>query len=252
MPKKTYRTHGFTLVEIAAVLIIIGIIITGIVSGQELVRTSRLNSVISDIQNHLIAINKFKDEFNALPGDINRATALWATTDDGNADDQILTHDTEALDAWEHLADSNYIKGSFPGRDEDGSDTDGNNVTVGVDVPASNIKGTGYWLRYETIDDGYAYENANYIKYARPDTASGATGDELGGALTPEDARTIDLKMDDGISGQGDIYAVNSVSAQNSATTDDDCVGDPAPSTGTDNYQLTNDIQSCQIWAIIR
>ncbi len=245
---------GFSLVEMAAVLIIIGIIITGIVSGQELVRTSRLNAILTDMQNYLIAVNKFKDEFQGLPGDINRATTLWDTTDDGDSDNRISTYDTEGLDAWEHLADSSYIQGSYPGRDENATATDADAVVVGRDVPRASLDNTGFWLLYEVTTDGYAYEDGNYLKYAAPNGShpiagiGSGTGNALEGALTPEDARTIDIKMDDGVSGTGDIFAVNGYTPETNGSVAE-CIEDVG---AIENYLLTNNEITCQLWAIIR
>jgi len=233
---------GFTLVELAVVLIIIGIIVTGIVSGKELIRNSKLTSVVTSMQNYLIAVNTFKEQYDGLPGDINNATTLWSGVADGNADEQISTYNTEGLEAWKQLGESFNIKGKFTG-----TTANGDSVILGTDVPLGSFDQTGYWIAYEVTGAGYAYEDGNYIKYASPNP-SGGTGDLLDAALTPEDARTIDLKMDDGVSSTGLVYSVNGVTAQAAAAANQ-CLIDIG---GVDNYRLTNTIKSCQVWLVVK
>lgn len=232
---------GFTLVELAVVLIIIGIIVTGIVSGKELIKNSKLTSIVTSMQNYLIAISTFKEQYEGLPGDIINADTLWTGVTNGNGDDQILPYGDEGLEAWSQLAKAFMIKGNFTG-----TSADADNIVLGTDVPLGSFDGTGYWISYEMIG-AYAYSDGNYIKYASPNLAGG-TGDLLDASLTPEDARTIDLKMDDGVSSTGIIFAVNGLTAQSAAVTDQ-CFVDVG---GVDNYRLTNTLESCQVWLVIQ
>jgi len=233
---------GFTLVELAVVLIIIGIIVTGIVSGKELIRNSKLTAVVTSMQNYLIATNTFREQYDGLPGDIDNATTLWTGVADGNADDQISTYNTEGLEAWKQLAESFNIKGNYTG-----TTADGDNISLGIDVPLGSFDTTGYWMAYEATASGYAYEDGNYIKYSSPNPAGG-TGDLLEASLTPEDARTIDLKMDDGVSSTGLVFSVNGVTAQAAAAASQCFVNIG----GVDNYRLTNTLKSCQVWLIVK
>ena len=54
------KNQGFSLVELAIVLVIIGLITGGILTGQELIRASELNSVASDYNKVKTAINTFQ------------------------------------------------------------------------------------------------------------------------------------------------------------------------------------------------
>jgi prepilin-type N-terminal cleavage/methylation domain-containing protein len=64
------QEKGFTLVELAIVMIIIGLLIAGLLKGQELVSNSRVNATIAQINGMSTAIHTFRDKYNALPGDI--------------------------------------------------------------------------------------------------------------------------------------------------------------------------------------
>ncbi|MDI9334862.1 MAG: prepilin-type N-terminal cleavage/methylation domain-containing protein [Cytophagales bacterium] len=71
--KQTQR--GFTLVEIAIVLVIIGLLIGGILRGQELINTARTRSVIAQQSSIQTAYYGFLDRYKALPGDLTAAQA---------------------------------------------------------------------------------------------------------------------------------------------------------------------------------
>ena len=61
---------GFTLVELAIVMIIIGLLISGILKGQELVESARVAATVTQIKGIDAAISTFRDKYQALPGDI--------------------------------------------------------------------------------------------------------------------------------------------------------------------------------------
>ena len=71
--------QGFTLVELAVVMIIIGLLIGGILKGQELITNARVTSSISQMEAIGAAYNGFRDQYNALPGDMSTATTRIGT-----------------------------------------------------------------------------------------------------------------------------------------------------------------------------
>ena len=67
------RRAGFTIVELAIVLAAIGILLTGILKGQELINGAKIRA-IADRQNSIrIAWFEFVDHYGAKPGDFARA-----------------------------------------------------------------------------------------------------------------------------------------------------------------------------------
>ena len=73
------RQTGFTLVEIAIVLVIIGLLLGGILKGQEMITQAKIKNVINDFNGITAAMNSYQDRYRALPGDDLNAATRWAT-----------------------------------------------------------------------------------------------------------------------------------------------------------------------------
>jgi prepilin-type N-terminal cleavage/methylation domain-containing protein len=68
---------GFTLVELAIVMTIIGLLIGGILKGQELMQNARITATVSQVKSYSAAVTTFKDMYQATPGDmLNAGTRL--------------------------------------------------------------------------------------------------------------------------------------------------------------------------------
>ena len=68
-PNFPRRQSGFTLIEIAIVLVIIGLLLGGILKGQELINSARVKNLATDFRNTPVFIYGYQDKFKALPGD---------------------------------------------------------------------------------------------------------------------------------------------------------------------------------------
>ena len=60
---------GFTLIEIAIVLVIIGLLLSGVLKGQELINSAKVKNFAADFKNIPVLIYGYQDKFKALPGD---------------------------------------------------------------------------------------------------------------------------------------------------------------------------------------
>ena len=123
------RQNGFTLIEIAIVLVIIGLLLGGVLKGQELITSARVRNLISMQDGIKAAYFGFLDRYRALPGDYAQAVAningvtgggacgIAATRGNGNGDGQVMhvaaTTVAENVLAWEHLSKSGFINGSY-------------------------------------------------------------------------------------------------------------------------------------------
>ena len=117
-PNFPRRQSGFTLIEIAIVLVIIGLLLGGILKGQELITQGRIRNVGNDFQSVTAAINLYQDRYRALPGDDAGAAARWTGTTSGDGDGQIggnynsTTADDESRLFWHHLRLAGLVGGA--------------------------------------------------------------------------------------------------------------------------------------------
>jgi len=109
------QQQGFTLVEIALVLVVIGLILGGLLKGQALIDNARARSMATQIDNISAAWYGFIDRYRALPGDFETAdTRIEAAMGTGDGNGRINTA-TEAAQVWQHLSASGFVAGNFDG-----------------------------------------------------------------------------------------------------------------------------------------
>lgn len=102
-PHFARRQSGFTLIEIAIVLVIIGLLLGGILKGQELINSARVKNLATDFRNIPVFIYGYQDKFKALPGDDGAAKVhVGAVATDGNGNGVIEGnwYDTTASEAF--------------------------------------------------------------------------------------------------------------------------------------------------------
>src|SRR5450830_161156 len=104
---------GFTLIELAIVLVIIGLLLGGVLKGQELINSAKAKNIAGDLKNAQIFIYAYQDKFRAIPGDdakvashLNNGLPATSTTlgdarIDGAWDSTTLTN--ESIKFWEHV-----------------------------------------------------------------------------------------------------------------------------------------------------
>jgi prepilin-type N-terminal cleavage/methylation domain-containing protein len=114
-----YKSRGFTLIEIAIVLVIIGLLLGGVLKGQELITGARVRNLISQQDGIKAAFFGFQDRYRALPGDYASATVnIVNASGDGNGNGRIedagsgsVPH--EEILAWNHLTAAGFMNGSY-------------------------------------------------------------------------------------------------------------------------------------------
>jgi len=125
--RTTKAQQGFTLVEIAIVLVIIGLLLGGILKGQEMITQAKIKNVIADFSGISAAYHGYQDRYRAIPGDDPGAAKRWttpttATAGDGNGQltaaggYQMACATAAATDEvchfWDHLRRAGFVSGT--------------------------------------------------------------------------------------------------------------------------------------------
>jgi len=261
--KKSQKQKGFTLVELAIVLVIIGLIVSGVLVGQDLIKAAELRATIKQHQDFQVAVNTFLGKYQGIPGDINGAKygldgGCAGTANHGDGDGliedsngAILEHNGEISCFWANLTSDGkeMIKGVYDGHSSDTPSATINDV-VGFNMPKLKTGGTGWGVFNDGADHwfttGVVGSQANDLYVSTVD-------------FVPLDAFDIDDKIDDGVPTAGDVQTVNGhATAINSqaeagsyltytanAVSDVDCVN-TAP-TGPDEYQFSANNVECRL-----
>jgi prepilin-type N-terminal cleavage/methylation domain-containing protein len=224
---------GFTLVELAIVLMIIGLLIGAVLRGQELMNNARLQSVVKQVMSYQGAISTFKDAYQEYPGDLRTATTRVPGCQtgagnncvNGNGDgtigtpnlvwilnDQSLT--SENAQFWKDLALTHIISGVKP------------NATIvgfGDSHPGAPIGG-GFSVVVTTQDPsdptGSMIPGSLVLRLHNDLTT---TVIEDNPVMSPRQAGYIDRKMDDGIPNTGSVQSTASGSTAGQAASQPDC-----------------------------
>jgi prepilin-type N-terminal cleavage/methylation domain-containing protein len=117
------RANGFTLVEIAIVLVIIGLLLGGILKGQEMITQAKIKNAIADFSGISAAYHGYQDRYRAIPGDDPNAASRWTgatvsptPAEVGNGRVQGKYNSTTDTDEsrlwWDHLRRAGFVAGS--------------------------------------------------------------------------------------------------------------------------------------------
>ena len=121
--------RGFTLVEIAIVLVIIGLLLGGILKGQEMITQAKIKNVIADFSGISAAYHGYVDRYKKLPGDdpcaggvvtvgnCGTTTGRWTGATAGNGNGIVAglynsgTSTDESRQWWDHLRRAGFVSG---------------------------------------------------------------------------------------------------------------------------------------------
>lgn len=215
---ETVVEKGFTLIELSIVLVIIGLIVGGVLVGQDLIRAAEIRSTIGQIEKYNTAINTFRSKYNGIPGDIAGyyATAfgfitragssgrgdgngLIEGTNNGTPITQVFTQESGFF--WDDLTRANLVDGQFS------SGVDGTTVAsiatanVATQFPEPRL-GRGNRVHVGSLS------GLNYYLITGISSVTAVTGVIAHTTnLTPTEIFNMDSKLDDGLPLSGIVQA---------------------------------------------
>lgn len=280
--KQKKHEEGFTLVELSIVLVIIGLIIGGVLAGQDMIKAAEIRAQVAQLQGFDTAANTFRDKYGYAPGDLpgngttaspnNFALQFGLTQRSGAAghgDGNGLIEGCslgarvfgcETILIWRDMNQMNLIDGAF------------NQATDALTAVASMVVAQGYIpeakMKRGNMVTAFATVGRNYYGISGFTSTSSAGVYALVPALAPQEAFAIDAKMDDGkpITGivrasyhasdvntgvQAKTYTTNGTAATPAGSTILDCIDGDGTNAANTVYNLqTEDLTntpSCQL-----
>lgn len=195
------KQSGFTLVEIAIVLVIIGLLLGGVLKGQELIENAKIKSATADLNGVTASYQSYIDRFRRIPGDDGPTLATlkarggnWNNiTAFGNNNGvlavsaaQVFTAGGEEVAFWQHLKAAGFISGNVSDAGVNALPRNSFNGLMGV--------GTGVT------------------------PATGVAAPSVCLSQVPgKSARALDTQLDDGLPGTGSVLATQGAVAANTA-----------------------------------
>jgi prepilin-type N-terminal cleavage/methylation domain-containing protein len=205
------QQKGFTLVEIAIVLVIIGLLLGGILKGQEMITQAKIKNVIADFSGISAAYHGYQDRYRAIPGDdLNATRWTGAVAGSGNGVVEGAYNSTTVTDEsrkwWDHLRRSGFVAGA------------------GTQQPFNAVAGM---IGVQTGD----------AQSPIATTLGGFAGLLVCSANLPDKiAIAVDVQVDDGVGTAGTVRADLQTTANH--TIDNASTADTYAETGTNQYVL--------------
>jgi prepilin-type N-terminal cleavage/methylation domain-containing protein len=203
--------QGFTLVEIAIVLVIIGLLLGGVLKGQELINSAKAKSLVSDFRTMSTAIYAYQDRFRFMPGDdpaadqhVAGTNATTPSSPDARGNGRIggdwnSTTDTdESRLVWQHLRLANLLTGPTDESDAAYEPRNADNGIIGITSTSPVKPAEG------TAADSRPMTGAFFICSA---------------GVTARLARQVDSTMDDGVTNTGNVRAMAETDGTPAAST---------------------------------
>jgi prepilin-type N-terminal cleavage/methylation domain-containing protein len=190
--QRKINNGGFTLVELAIVLVMVGILIAGIVAGVSVLGNAKIQGLTKELQSYRQAAFLFKEKYQYWPGDMADAEDRWADAAydvvKGDGDNLIgdandANNAAEEADFFLHLKLSGFIPDvtSTTGGSLDGTNFPGSRIFPQAEFKVDNNGSTrNYIFAYHTSLGGGLFLNGKDMFY-------------------------IDSKTDDGKANSGDL-----------------------------------------------
>lgn len=177
------RQSGFTLVEIAIVLVIIGLLLVGVLQGQEMIENSKIKNLAASMKGVQAAYYSYQDRYQTIPGDDNLASTRFTGAVNGGGNGVIAGNYNavfapaaarESNNFWQHTRMAGFLSG---------------NATATAALPSVHTYG-------------------GYLGVQQPASTFGITGPVVcAGSIPWKVAQALDSQLDDGNANTGKIRA---------------------------------------------
>jgi prepilin-type N-terminal cleavage/methylation domain-containing protein len=219
LPHK-YNRQGFTLIELSIVLVIIGLIVGGVLVGQDLINAAGIRAQISQIEKYQAAVNTFRGKYGYLPGDMPdpyasqygftpRPTLIYGTSGDGIITGGGGTTGETGL-FWVDLNKANLISGNFslaspitpPGVGITGA-------LIASYMPPAKLGGNNYvYVWSGGAIPASLIQSPNYFGISTATILGTYVGMDATSSMMVSQAYNIDKKIDDGLPTTGRVQAL--------------------------------------------
>lgn len=190
---------GFTLIELAIVLVIIGLLLGGVLKGQDLINSAKGKNMIADFKNAQIFIYAYQDRYRALPGDdagaANHVKGTVATGGNvgngiinGEWDSGVVTDESALF--WQHVR------------------------LAGLATGPANLQSTDFFPRNSEGGRIGVQSISGFSEITGMSGTYVACSQNIAGKL----AKQIDINLDDGETDQGSVRAIGVGTAGNATT----------------------------------
>ena len=211
------QQSGFTLVEIAIVLVIIGLLLGGILKGQELINSAKVKNLANDFRVIPTYIYAFQDKFKALPGDDSAASthvngATNATTPAASQGNGVIngnwysgTNTDESYLFWQHVRLANLAAGPTVVTDAEYWPKNSVGGVIGINgAQSATVQITGMTGTYQICSTGILGKFAKQLDIQMDDgnTATGSmrTTANVTSTTLAQQAATATAAVDDATS----------------------------------------------------
>lgn len=230
---------GFTLIELSMVLVVIGLLIGGVMAGNELIKQANLRYTVTRLKLFESSIKQFETRYAAMPGDMENATSMFVSSlvKNGNGDGKIsvftrwvptAVRPQEGPQALVHLSQAGIFPGLYTGV---GVQEIGVNIaSAGEDRMLGLMSNTHFSRDQNSIVIGGPRHNLPYCFWCM-------------GVVTVREAKAIDSKIDDGVANAGMLFGVDGDLVPANA-----CSAPGTTATGNDYNAVSTNAKVCRLF----
>lgn len=255
---KIQSENAFTLLELSIVLIVVSMIAGAIFVGSDLIREAEINSVVADMQKINNSYQQYRQKYKAVPGDHAKAFDYFGTDCAADADDCNGTGDLDLVDEpnsrefgeklmfFRHLFLAKMFDQDLTGATNNSSGSEPA-ILIETNAPYISFLGSTLWPQSNSKTNYFLYggaglvgARANILTISKYDHGDDQSVDPRYSSLTPEIARRIDSKLDDGEPGTGAVIASHA---------NDGCTTSSTPKSA--EYNLSSTDKVCGVGLIM-